>query len=192
LSDGQSVQNFKAKYEKLKQLSNYQFANNFYQGEQAHSLDRVPLQYRTEVLFRQPTTYEEFFTYLNTTFHNKKALANESAFSGKDIKHFKAKNFRKPGAKIKIRNYQGNNYQQTRKPYQPRDMSKVKCYNCFNHKKTIITEHHSEEKESSKEEDLSGQITITDLTVKDSMDKELETFNSEITNKETIISETKG
>ncbi|CAG8686939.1 7397_t:CDS:1 [Ambispora leptoticha] len=130
LSDGQSVQNFKAKYEKLKQLSNYQFANNFYQGEQAHLLDRIPLQYRTEVLFRQPTTYEEFFTYLNTTFHNKRVLANESAFSGKDVKHFKLKanNFQKSG--IKIRNYQRSDYQQTRKPYQPRDMSKVKCYNC--------------------------------------------------------------
>ncbi|CAG8776612.1 8512_t:CDS:1, partial [Ambispora leptoticha] len=35
-------------------------------------------------------------------------------------------NFRK--SRIEIRNYQRNDYQ--RKPYQPRDMSKVKCYNC--------------------------------------------------------------
>ncbi|CAG8589548.1 6213_t:CDS:2 [Ambispora leptoticha] len=55
--------------------------------------------------------------------------------------------------------------------------------------RTIISE---EKKESSKEEDLSEQITITDLIVKDSIDKELEMFNSEIIHEETIISETKG
>ncbi|CAG8714976.1 831_t:CDS:2 [Ambispora leptoticha] len=152
LSDGQSVQNFKAKYEKLKQLSNYQFANNFYQGKQAHLLDRVPLQYRTEVLFRQPKTYEEFFTYLNTTFYNKRALANE-------------------------RNHSTDSNQKDSK-----------------HKETTI-EHHSEEgKENSKKEDLSEQITITDLItiIEDLVDKEQEMFNSEIIHEETTILETRG